>query len=155
MQTRQSQRMRTICADRSVTIKCHSHRWDAEYRYMRKAISKGCGHIIQSMMVLVHAQVHNCHVKNTRSKRLSDTVQFQHKYITKPTITQADKHTRTIHRCTKLVQGGMTKDCNEAIHELKRLAEAATRAHKTGTLYAIDENEQALLRVTNIGEHPN
>ncbi len=38
-----------------------------------------------------HYCMHNCHIKHTKSKRLTDTVQFQHKRITNPTITHADK----------------------------------------------------------------
>ena len=44
-----------------------------------------------------HYCTHNCHVKHTKSKRLSDTVQFQHKRITNPSITHAHK---VIHHWT-------------------------------------------------------
>ncbi len=38
-----------------------------------------------------HYHTHNCHIKHTKSERLSDTVKFQHKRITNPTITHANK----------------------------------------------------------------
>jgi hypothetical protein len=38
-----------------------------------------------------HYCTHNCHIKHTKSKQLSDTVQFQHKCITNPSITHANK----------------------------------------------------------------
>jgi hypothetical protein len=38
-----------------------------------------------------HYCTHDCHVKHTKSKHLSDTVQFQHKCITNPSITHANK----------------------------------------------------------------
>jgi hypothetical protein len=37
-----------------------------------------------------HYRTHNCHISHTKSKQLSNTVQFQHKRITNPTITHAD-----------------------------------------------------------------
>jgi hypothetical protein len=38
-----------------------------------------------------HYRTHNCHFKHTKSKQLSNTVQLQHKRITYPSITHADK----------------------------------------------------------------
>jgi hypothetical protein len=38
-----------------------------------------------------HYHTHTCHIKHNKSKQLSDTVQFQHKCITNPTITHSDK----------------------------------------------------------------
>ena len=39
----------------------------------------------------MHYRTHVCHIKETRKERLTDTVQFQHKRITNPTISHADK----------------------------------------------------------------
>ena len=38
-----------------------------------------------------HYRTHKYYVKDTRSERLSNTVQLQHKSITNPTISHADK----------------------------------------------------------------
>ena len=38
-----------------------------------------------------HYRTHTCHIKETHSERLSDTVHFSHKNITRPTVTHADK----------------------------------------------------------------
>ena len=38
-----------------------------------------------------HYRTHTCHIKETRSERFSDTVDFKHKRITNPSITNADK----------------------------------------------------------------
>jgi len=46
-----------------------------------------------------HYRTHNCHIKHTKSERLSDTVQFQHKRITNPTITHADKVMHALADC--------------------------------------------------------
>jgi hypothetical protein len=48
---------------------------------------------------------HNCHILHTKSERLSDTVQFQHKRITNPTITHADKVMHALADCVKVLQG--------------------------------------------------
>ncbi len=48
---------------------------------------------------------HNCHIKHTKGKRLSDMVQFQHKRITNPSITHANKVMHTLADCIKAIQG--------------------------------------------------
>jgi hypothetical protein len=50
-------------------------------------------------------RTHNCPIKHTKSERLSDTVQFQHKRITNPTITHADKVMHALADCVKTLQG--------------------------------------------------
>jgi hypothetical protein len=57
-----------------------------------------------------HYCTHNCHVKHTKSERLSDTVQFQHKRITNPSITHADKVMHALADCVKAIQGMTGKD---------------------------------------------
>eukprot|EP00956_Cyclotella_meneghiniana_P021291 scaffold38589_cov41-Cyclotella_meneghiniana.AAC.1 len=46
-----------------------------------------------------HYRVHNCYIKDTKSTRLSDTVQFQHKNTTNPEVTPLDKLMRAIANC--------------------------------------------------------
>ncbi len=57
-----------------------------------------------------HYRAHNCHVKHTKSKRLSNTMQFQHKCITNPSITHANKVIHTLADCVKAIQGMTGKD---------------------------------------------
>ena len=52
-----------------------------------------------------HYCTHNCHIKHTKSKQLSNTVQFQHKHITNPTITHAVKVMHALADCIKMLQG--------------------------------------------------
>jgi hypothetical protein len=76
-----------------------------------------------------HYRTHNCHIKHTKSKRLSDTVQFQHKRITNPTITHADKVMHALADCVKALQGMTSSARNsQAAHDLQRIIEA-TKAH--------------------------
>jgi hypothetical protein len=60
-----------------------------------------------------HYCTHNCHIKHTKSKQLSDTVQFQHKRITNPTITHADK---VMHKLADWVKAlhGMTSSARNS-----------------------------------------
>jgi hypothetical protein len=51
-----------------------------------------------------HYCTHNCHIKHIKSKRLSDTVQLQHKHITNPSITHADKLMNVLAECVKAIQ---------------------------------------------------
>jgi hypothetical protein len=76
-----------------------------------------------------HYCTHNCHIKHTKSKRLSDTVQFQHKRITNPTITHANKVMHALVDCIKTLQG-MTSSArkSQAAQDLQQIIEA-TKAH--------------------------
>jgi hypothetical protein len=76
-----------------------------------------------------HYCTHNCHIKHTKSKRLSDIVQFQHKPITNPTITHANKVMHTMANCIKALQGVTSGTRNsQAAQDLQRIIEA-TKAH--------------------------
>ena len=45
-----------------------------------------------------------CHIKTTRSERFTDTLQFNHKWITKPTVTHADKVMAAIADCAQALK---------------------------------------------------
>jgi hypothetical protein len=78
---------------------------------------------------LEHYRTHNCHIKHTKSERLSDTVQFQHKRITNPTITHANKVMHALADCVKALQGMTSCAINsQAAQDLQRIIEA-TKAH--------------------------
>ena len=47
---------------------------------------------------LEHYHTHAWHIKSTRKERLTNTVKFQHKKITNPTITHADKVMNAIQK---------------------------------------------------------
>jgi hypothetical protein len=72
-----------------------------------------------------HYCTHNCHIKHTKSNRLSDTVQFQHKCITTPTITHVDKVLHALANCIKALQS-MTSGArnSQAAQELQQIIEA-------------------------------
>jgi hypothetical protein len=74
-------------------------------------------------------RTHNCHIKHTKSKQLSDTMQFQHKRITNPTITHADKLMQALADCIKALQGmmGITRN-SQAAQDLQQIIDA-TQAH--------------------------
>jgi hypothetical protein len=72
-----------------------------------------------------HYRTHNCHVKHTKSKRLSNTMQFQHKRITNPSITHADKVMHALADCVKAIQGMTGKDRHSwATKDLQRIVDA-------------------------------
>jgi hypothetical protein len=70
-----------------------------------------------------------CHIKHTKSKQLSNTVQFQHKQIINPSITHADKVMHELADCVKAIQG-MTRNArtSQAAQDLQRIVDA-TQAH--------------------------
>jgi hypothetical protein len=52
-----------------------------------------------------HYRVHNCHIKSTKSKRLTDTIQFKHKHITNLTLSHQDKIMHAIANCKAALDG--------------------------------------------------
>jgi hypothetical protein len=67
---------------------------------------------------------HNCQVKHTKSERLSDTVQFQHKCITNPSITHIDKVIHALANWVKAIQGMTSKNRNSlATKDLQRIVD--------------------------------
>lgn len=79
-----------------------------------------------------HYRTHICHVKDTRSDRLCDTVNFQHKSITNPTLSQADKLMHAISHCSKILQDQSTEDNDQAIRELEFLVEVTKTKLESG-----------------------
>jgi hypothetical protein len=59
-----------------------------------------------------HYPTHNCHIKHTKSEQLSNTVQFQHKCITNPSIMHANKVMQALAECVKAIQGMTGRDRN-------------------------------------------
>ena len=51
-----------------------------------------------------HYRTHVCHIKETKKERLTDTVQFQHKRITNPTISHADKIMHAIQQVIREIK---------------------------------------------------
>ena len=61
----------------------------------------------------IHYRTHLCHIKETRGERLTDTIQFTHKNITKPTITHSEKIMAAIADCAKQIKGLASNERNE------------------------------------------
>jgi hypothetical protein len=76
-----------------------------------------------------HYHTHNCHIKHTKCERLSNTVQFQHKCITNPTITHANKVMHALADCVKALHGMTSSARNsQATQDLQQIIDA-TQAH--------------------------
>ena len=72
-----------------------------------------------------HYRVHNCHIKQTRSERLSDTVHFKHKHITNPEITPQDKLMNAIAKCKEALLNNNTGHSDQQLQELSRIVKQA------------------------------
>ncbi|KAL7484644.1 hypothetical protein ACHAW6_010283 [Cyclotella cf. meneghiniana] len=68
-----------------------------------------------------HYRTHNCYMKSTHCKRLTDTIQFQHKDITNPSLTPADKLMNAIANCRVAIKGLIHDSSNRDIQDLTRL----------------------------------
>ena len=73
-----------------------------------------------------HYRVHNCHIKSTSAERLTDTMQFQHKNITNPTISPHDKIMLALANCKMALAGMMSGGPNQQMEELQTIV---TNAH--------------------------
>ncbi len=68
-----------------------------------------------------HYQCHVIYVKQTKSKRVSDTVFFKTKYMTQPTMTPADTITIALNNLTQALKGKSNPKRLEQIEAFKKL----------------------------------
>ena len=54
---------------------------------------------------------------------MSDTVKFQCKNITNPTLSHADKLMQAIYKCSNLIEGKSNEQAEAAIKDMERLIE--------------------------------
>ena len=80
-----------------------------------------------------HYRCHVVFVKQTRSKRITDTVFFKHKYITQPTVTPADAIVKAYQDLTLALKG--IKNSKGAAHMdiLEKIEQALKPQHDTPT----------------------
>jgi len=78
-----------------------------------------------------HYRTHRCHIKATKSERVSDTVNFSHKNITRPTITHAhaDKVMNVIADCARTIKDITNPNGAEEMRQLVELTEQAIQQH--------------------------
>ncbi len=78
-----------------------------------------------------HYRTHTCHVKATKSKRHSDTIQIKHKNITHPTITHTDKVMQALAECVKTITGVTGGTTAQEVKDLQCIVTATKAAlHK-------------------------
>ena len=70
-----------------------------------------------------HYRCHKIYVKTTRSKRISDTVFFKHKYITQPTVTPADTIVKALDDLTHALKGMRNVKGEAQIEALEKIDE--------------------------------
>ena len=103
--------------------------------------------------------MHNCHVKATRSELLTDTVHLQHKHITNPEISHADKVMAAISECAKAIKGMTAIENDPTMRQLQQLARlTAQEARNNPRLFAtnVEDNHLPVPRVfANNGEAEN
>ena len=77
-----------------------------------------------------HYCTHLCHIKTTKSERFTDTIQFSHQKITKPTITNADKIMAVIADCNKGIKNMGSNDGADELQQLLKLTEESVKNNK-------------------------
>ena len=68
-----------------------------------------------------HYRVHNCHIKQTKQERFSDTVHFKHKSITNPELSPQDKIMMAIASCREAIEGKVTGTSQQQSEEIKNI----------------------------------
>ena len=72
-----------------------------------------------------HYRTHKCHIKSTNSDRFSDTVQFQHKRITNPSVSAKDKLMNAIAACQQALNNATNEKSNNEINMLQSILDTA------------------------------
>ena len=72
-----------------------------------------------------HYRTHRCHIKSTNSERFTDTIQFNHKNITRPTVSHADKVMAAIADCAKAIKNICGSKGDEEMKQLVQLTKQA------------------------------
>ena len=75
-----------------------------------------------------HYRVHNCYLKATQAKRLTNTIQLKHEKKTNPTISPHDKIMLALANCKTALKGMMNGNANQQMKELQSIATNA-QAH--------------------------
>ena len=70
-----------------------------------------------------HYCTHIFHIKTTNSERFTNTAQFSHKNITKPTITHAKKIMSPIADCAKTIKNMGNNNGSDEMQQLIQLTE--------------------------------
>ena len=70
-----------------------------------------------------HYRTHRFHIKSTNSKRFADTIHFNHKELTRPTITHADKVMAAIADCAKAIKNLGNGNGGEEMRQLIKIIE--------------------------------
>ena len=106
-----------------------------------------------------HYLMHNCHAKATRSERITDTVNLQHKHITNPEISHADKVMAAISECAKIIKGMTATENDPNMRQLQQLARLTTQAARNNPRFVatnVEDNHLPVPRVfANNGEEEN
>ena len=68
-----------------------------------------------------HYRVHNCHIKQTKQERFSDTVHFKHKTITNPELSPHDKIMMAIANCREAINGKVIGTSQQQAEEIKSI----------------------------------
>jgi len=71
---------------------------------------------------LDHYRAFRCYIKSTKARRVCDTVQFMHKHITQPALTQGNVVSKAAHDLIKALQGKQNWLGDEQKHDLKQLS---------------------------------
>jgi hypothetical protein len=94
------------------------------------------------------AEHYRCHViyaKNTLCKRITDTVNFKHKYITEPTLTPENTIVKALNDLTLALKERRNKKGIEEMDTLQRFDEILNKIPVTLTTSAPKHNNRVLL----------
>ena len=93
-----------------------------------------------------HYHVHNCYIKSTSTERLTNTMQFQHKSITNPTISPQDKIMLALANYKTALAGMMSGGPTQQMEELQTIV---TNAHT----HLQQQQESILQRIPRVETH--
>ena len=97
-----------------------------------------------------HYRTHVCHIKETKSDRLSDTVHFKHKNITNPELTHADKVMKAIASLSSILKckPSIANKHQEEIRELQQLMSSNPGFVKNDTRQEVERTSSRAFKLS-------
>ena len=71
-----------------------------------------------------HYRTHRCHIKSTNREHFTDTIHFNHKKLTQPTITHTDKVMASISDCAEEIKNLSNRNGGKEMQQLIKITES-------------------------------
>ena len=110
-------------------------------------------HTVGGWYLATSPEHYRTHIKSTNNERFTDTIHFNYRKITRPTIKHADKLMAAIEYCSKAIKdfsnGNGSKEMNQLIQIIERAIQHKTYISTTPTTTMCDPESSRVPLYTN------